>query len=230
MKYKAVLLDIDDTLYDYQFAHQAALNSLKESFYNNFKISDEKFKELYSASRAFFNNSLRGTASSHNRLLYIQKMLELSKLDVFKYSLELHDLYWTTFIKNIKLFKGVVDFLNVNSKSICFLTDLTLDIQLRKLNSFKVVDSNFRLVTSEEVGHEKPSHLMFQKALDKLELQRNDVIMVGDNFEKDIIGAYDFGIDSIWLNHRNLKRDFYDIKITEFTKFSDVVNFLIQER
>ena len=71
---------------------------------------------------------------------------------------------------------------------------------------------------------------MFQKALDKLELQRNEVIMVGDNFEKDIIGAYDFGIDSIWLNHRNLKRDFYDIKITEFTKFSDVVNFLIQER
>jgi putative hydrolase of the HAD superfamily len=108
MKYKAVLLDIDDTLYDYHFAHQAALNSLKESFYNNFKISGEKFKELYSASRAFFNNSLKGTASSHNRLLYIQKMLELSKLDVFKYSLELHDLYWTTFIKNIKLFKGLV--------------------------------------------------------------------------------------------------------------------------
>lgn len=227
MKYKAVLLDIDDTLYDYHFAHEAALNTLKDVFYDNFKISENEFIDLYNTSRAFFNTTLKGTASSHNRLLYIQKMLEVAKLDIFKYSLELHDLYWTTFIKNIKLFNGVLDFLKENAACICFLTDLTVDIQLRKLQSIKVVDSNFRIVTSEEVGHEKPSHMMFQAALDKLELQKNEVIMIGDNYEKDILGANDFGIDSIWLNHKNLKRNSCNIKTTEFNNFSDVVNFLI---
>ena len=56
------------------------------------------------------------------------------------------------------------------------------------------------LVTSEEAGCEKPGQNIFRLALEKLNLEANEVCMIGDNFDKDIIGASNVSIQSIWLN------------------------------
>ncbi|MDT2808972.1 HAD family hydrolase [Enterococcus asini] len=57
-------------------------------------------------------------------------------------------------------------------------------------------------VISESLGTRKPDLLMFQKALDNLNLQEDDkknIIMFGNNLKRDILGANEFGIGSVWL-------------------------------
>ncbi len=46
----------------------------------------------------------------------------------------------------------------------------------------------------------KPCKEMYLQALETLQLTVKDVIMIGDTFERDILGAVKLGIDSIWLN------------------------------
>jgi putative hydrolase of the HAD superfamily len=56
---------------------------------------------------------------------------------------------------------------------------------------------------SEELGVLKPHPRMFIHALDQLGIARQDygqTVMVGNNLERDIKGANDLGIISVWLD------------------------------
>nr|WP_319473843.1 HAD hydrolase-like protein [uncultured Sphaerochaeta sp.] len=58
-------------------------------------------------------------------------------------------------------------------------------------------------VVSEVVGLQKPNAIMFETAMEQLQLQEKDkkrIVMVGNNIRKDIKGANEFGITSIWFD------------------------------
>ena len=50
------------------------------------------------------------------------------------------------------------------------------------------------------VGHKKPSPEFFAYVLKSLGVTCNQVVMVGDNFDVDVVGANQMGIRAIWLN------------------------------
>lgn len=57
-------------------------------------------------------------------------------------------------------------------------------------------------VISELVGEEKPSPKMFQTAMNLMKLgsdEKRRIIMVGNNIERDIVGANRFGIRSVLM-------------------------------
>lgn len=61
-------------------------------------------------------------------------------------------------------------------------------------------------IISEEVGAEKPSFAMFETALKEMNLTDDDkkrIVMIGNNLERDIVGANRFGIRSIHLQWSN---------------------------
>lgn len=58
-------------------------------------------------------------------------------------------------------------------------------------------------ITSEKVGQLKPDKAMFQAAFNCLPMDmqdKSDILMVGNNLRRDIKGANDFGITSVWMN------------------------------
>ena len=69
-------------------------------------------------------------------------------------------------------------------------------MKLEKMNTLGLI--NF-LATSEEAGREKPHIEIFNLALSKMKLKANDVIMIGDSYKKDILGARNAGIESVHL-------------------------------
>ena len=69
-------------------------------------------------------------------------------------------------------------------------------MKIQKMNLTHLIDF---LITSEEAGKEKPNIEIFNLALLKMKLKPNDVIMIGDSYKKDIIGAKNAGIESIHL-------------------------------
>lgn len=52
----------------------------------------------------------------------------------------------------------------------------------------------------ETVGHAKPSSEFFATVSQKLQVNPRDLVMVGDDLEKDIIGAINCGLQAIWYN------------------------------
>jgi len=56
---------------------------------------------------------------------------------------------------------------------------------------------------SEEVGIQKPSARMFEDAMQKNNLTEADkyrIVMIGNNIRKDVKGAKEFGLKTIWIH------------------------------
>lgn len=74
----------------------------------------------------------------------------------------------------------------------------------RNMYSFLRMDNCFeQCIYSSEVGEDKPSPKMFQTAMDAMRLLPGDkdhIIMVGNNIERDIAGANHFGLTSVLLD------------------------------
>jgi len=50
------------------------------------------------------------------------------------------------------------------------------------------------------VGHEKPSREFFEFITRELQVDMRDLVMVGDDLNKDIAGALESGLQAIWYN------------------------------
>ncbi len=57
-----------------------------------------------------------------------------------------------------------------------------------------------RVYCFRNIGHKKPSKQFYEYVLRDLDLDPHQVVMVGDDFEADILGARGAGIRSVWLN------------------------------
>jgi hypothetical protein len=79
------------------------------------------------------------------------------------------------------------------------LTDYETEYQIKKLEKLELLSFVDHIVTSEEVGIEKPSVQMFQTISRKLEEHSDEVIMIGDHFMKDVQGAINAGIFAYWF-------------------------------
>jgi len=226
MRYKGLLLDIDNTLYDYNSTHKHAIEKVINYCMNTFNITEHKLKDSYALARKRVHIELSETASSHNRLLYFQKMLEILKINPLEYSYIIYNIYWDNFLEYMKPFDGIYELLEKYKNNICLVTDLTAHIQYRKIKKLKLDKYCNKIVSSEEAGKEKPHPYMFIYALQKLNLQTNEVCMLGDSFKKDIFGALNLDIQSIWLN-REEKIEVYDkSKVLVVKEFKEILELL----
>jgi putative hydrolase of the HAD superfamily len=195
---KAILLDLDDTLYAYKPCHQAGYEACKALANMKYAVSNLDFDSAWKLGRDKVHHDLHGQGASHSRLLYAQKVSENffgESNPVF--ALEMEDTYWSVFLETMVFKPGVEEFLiEAKAKGIkmCIVTDLTAQIQMQKwvkLDLGRYIDF---LVSSEEAGIEKPGKYMFELALEKLGARADECIMIGDSEEKDIKGAEAMGI------------------------------------
>ena len=169
----AILFDTDNTLYPYEPAHLAAHNAVREKFVKTFSLSAEEFEAGFKTARDEVKNRLGATAASHNRLLYFQRMLEIIGLgSQVLLALDFEQTYWRTFLSNATLFDGLKDLLEeirLLGIRTAIVTDLTAQIQFRKMVYFNL-DSYFDfIVTSEEAGFDKPHQSPFKIAIEKMQ-------------------------------------------------------------
>ena len=189
----AVLLDLDGTLYPYGPAHAAGLEGAALAAANLLGLEAPDFRARYDASRAEIQAALGGTASSHSRLLYFQRLVEgLGRGPAPGASLALEEAYWSRYLAAARLFPGSKEFLDDLCRAgipSALVTDLTAATQLRKLVALGLEQSFQAIVTSEEAGRDKPHPAIFALAMEKLRPPPGPVWMIGDDPRADIEGA-----------------------------------------
>lgn len=94
-----------------------------------------------------------------------------------------------------------------NAYSLLLLTNGSPDVQQTKLELTPKLKCYFEhIVISGEFGSGKPDPAIFEYALNKLVVDKDEVLMVGDNLNTDILGANRAGIPSVWINRKQKER------------------------
>ena len=198
-KPEAIIFDTDNTLYSFNNPNKYAMSKVSKKIVENFGIPEELFKYEFSKARQQIKIRLGDTASSHSRLLYFQVALERLGFGTrILETLDLEQTYWRSFLESASLFSGVEEFLTIlknDGVKTANITDLTSQIQFRKMVYFNLDNFFDYVVTSEESGVDKPSKLCFEIALDKMDIDNaSNVWMIGDSYENDIVGAKNLGL------------------------------------
>lgn len=190
---KALLIDLDNTLYAYDPCHQYALKKTHQFYCSKVgRISFAQFKKNYDQARHQIHKRLHGQAASHSRVHYFQIMLE-GKESVSSAS-DFESLYWDAFFKKMKLAAWVLplfDFCRKAEKKVVIVTNLTTMLQMKKLRFLKLDKKVNALVTSEQAGVEKPHPKIFRLALQTAGVSAKDALLVGDDSKSDRVTFLD---------------------------------------
>jgi putative hydrolase of the HAD superfamily len=80
------------------------------------------------------------------------------------------------------------------------LTNGPPDVQRTKLATCGLTDSFDAVVISGEIGHGKPDPTAFGVVLDRLGVTPERSVMVGDSWERDVVGAESSGMRAVWVS------------------------------
>ena len=85
---------------------------------------------------------------------------------------------------------------------------------LRRVGADKYFHDFF---SQKELGYKKPDVKFFLKVAELMKHQPSEMVMVGNLYEKDIVGAKAAGMQTVFFNEANDKGDFSaaDIQITQ---------------
>jgi putative hydrolase of the HAD superfamily len=129
----------------------------------------------------------------------------------------------------MELFDGVLDALGDlrdAGLSVSVSTNLTTRVQLRKLDVLGLDEYVDVVVTSEEVGREKPGSVMFTLPMSRLGVTPSETVMVGDSVRSDVEGGNALGLTTVLCNSDATGLDGHrapDHRIEEFREITEVV-------
>lgn len=84
-------------------------------------------------------------------------------------------------------------------------------------NYFEIV------VDSTNVGMVKPDRNIYRYALDKLNIDAEKAVHIGDLYGADILGGMNSGLDVVWFNHRSGK-NYEDLQVTQFRTIKQLID------
>ena len=181
-------------------------------FYNFFTLSYRKFQELKNIDNREYVNSKRFeimldqmNLNYNNKILddlVVSHMSSLEKSMIFP---EKHRI--------------VLDYLKEKSYNLSILSNFDYSPTANKLLDIYNITHYFDYIfISDQIGWRKPSPKIFEYAIEKIGENKSDILFIGNDFERDIIGAQNSGIDSIYINLNN--------KYSDINAFVESVNSL----
>lgn len=200
---EAIFFDADDTILDHKKCEKKALEYL-------FSIIQKEYKEEYQdIFRPLDRNLWNSVADNSNpvpkedipeyRFEVFFKRIYLEYTDYKKANI----FFQEGFANAVALTENAYDiikYLYEKKYKICVVTNGLVKLQRPRITNSQISKYISEIIVSEEVGINKPNPQIFNVLLNKLSLKSSNVIMVGDSIEKDIQGAKNANIKTIWYN------------------------------
>lgn len=202
MMIKALIYDIDNTLYCYDTAHEAALRALADAARRSLGVPAEEFSALHQeAYRIQQERAGIQSAAIHNRLIRCQIILERLGQPV-SHAPRMAEIYWSAFLSHMRPFPGTeasMAFAKAAGLAVGVGTNMTADYQFMKLERLGLMKYLDFMVTSEEAGAEKPDGRLFELCVKKAGCSAGECAFIGDSLQLDALGAKQAGLCPVWL-------------------------------
>lgn len=206
----AVLFDLDDTLFDHDYCSRAALWSLREVHAALARVPWDALRERYS--RLLEETHLRLiagelTLDEARRERFRRLFTELGEETPEKVVEDAVEGYARAYRESWCPVPGAGELLReVNGQAkVAVVTNNLVEEQRKKLDALGFSSYVDALVTSEEVGVAKPEPGIFHDALERVGCSAEEVVMVGDSWASDVLGARAAGIRAVWLNRHGVE-------------------------
>lgn len=201
MGYKAMLFDLDDTLLNRDMAVDKLFLFVLENCYED--ISDTVKNNML---RKFKEYDKREYGMSDKTIVLESLFDEFTP----KYRLPrnyIQDFWNNNFPKCFSIDKNTIHFLHHIKKhfEVGIITNGSSQRQRAKIINTNLNNYFDTIIISEEVGFSKPDKRIFELALNKLNLQPENTLFVGDDLEKDIAGPQNANIKGVWFNPQKIK-------------------------
>ena len=190
---KAVIFDLDDTLISEKEYVRSGFRQVAINISDEYKLDmNEVYKLLLDIfeedSKNVFNRALNKLNISYE-IEYIKKLIDIYR--GHKPDIKLYD--DAKYILDILYKKGI---------KLGIITDGYKITQRKKLEALNI-DNYFEcIVVTEELGREfwKPHSRPYEIMKDKLNLDYDEMVYVGDNLSKDFVTANKLGMKTVFIN------------------------------
>ena len=204
--YKYIFIDLDDTIWDFERNAKSSLADVYETKCLNRYFNDfEHFFDLYITNNAvlwklYGEGKITKKELNLRRFKYPFSMVGVEPDDEFVLQMG-HD-YLNLLPVKTALLPHALELLEHLSPRypLTIVSNGFIEVQQRKMASSGIEQYFSHVVLSENVGALKPDKRIFEHALSLNGAQPHETIMIGDNFEADICGAQNAGIDTIYFN------------------------------
>lgn len=213
-KYKTILLDLDDTLFDFNQDQRIAF---KEAMYRIGQDCTEEMYETYNEINLALWEMLNVGKMELKDLLTKRFDLFFEKYEIRQNAKEFDEVLTTSFQKTgtpIKGAKEALEYLSAKYELVVTSNGPKAQ-QYHRLENADFLKYFSQIFISEEVGFNKPNkeffHIVFQKIENK---DKSKILIIGDSLTSDIKGGSLVGIDTCWYhtkkeeNKANIKPTF----------------------
>ena len=204
-KYRHIFFDFDNTLWDFESNSKEALNEVFEKYcLDNFFVDFEQFYSFYvPKNRELWELYPRGLITRKQLDLerFLHPLLQVGHHDE-ELAIRLSNDYLEICPTKTNLMPHAVELLqyleaDYNSYIITNGLSAMQEIKIKSCGIGKYIKKIF---LSENIGYYKPDRRIFEYALKSSNAKKNESIMIGDNFNADIVGAKNIGMHQIYLN------------------------------
>ncbi|WP_432542918.1 HAD family hydrolase [Kineococcus sp. SYSU DK002] len=205
MALAAVVLDLDDTLFDHS---TAALSGLRAWVQSLDRDSSPELEDAWiAAERRHFRSWREGEISfDEQRRRRLREILPLLQLPVGD-DAELDALFTDGFLRAYQqawtVFDDVekaLDDLHAAGLRTAVLTNGTREQQNAKIEAIGLTGRLGPVFTAEELGVAKPRPQAFLRVCEQLEVAPDQTLYVGDDHEVDVLGARAAGLRAVHLD------------------------------
>lgn len=206
--YELILIDADNTLFDFDKAEKYALVQALEQFGFNSNI-DEIVRRYKIINSDLWIKLEKGTITKD--ALRTERYKRLFKESGLEYPVEEFSEYYLKKLSECSfLIDGAEDVCKYLSEKykVVIVTNGIREVQLSRLKKSTINKYIDDIVISEAIGINKPDPKIFEYALKLVKHKdKKSAIMIGDSLSSDIQGGINFGIDTCWFNAFKVKNE-----------------------
>ncbi len=205
MKYKAIFIDIDNTLLDFdEYVKESLKNGFKE--FGICEYDDSKYE-------IFERENTKLWRDLENKLITFEELKAIRFNKVFEaLGVSFDGVKFETYFRNflnksaipVKGAMELIEYLKTRY-IVCLASNGPFDQQVGRIRLARMDKFTDYYFISEDIGHSKPSEAYFDECMNRLNkdranpISKEECIMIGDSLTADIKGGMNYGMNTIYF-------------------------------
>ena len=229
--YTHIFFDLDNTLWDFKTNGREALRVTFHHYkLDRFELSFETFYEEYAKNNAELWIAYRKKEVYKSDLIRLRFQKTFDALGINGIDPEEMN---TTYLHEMSLQSALLDgaiplldYLKSKRYKLFIITNGFREVQHKKLHISGLASYFDKVFISEDIKVPKPGREIFEFAIKSSNAKKSKSIMIGDDWDVDILGALNFGIDVVYVGDKPAEKTEIKHNIKNVTNLAEIADLL----